>query len=75
MRRTRMLLAGAVVALALSTAGTGTALGQSHDGNHDNEGNGDLAEQCASYNFIEWLLFHHECHGHGGGTVYWPSFG
>lgn len=72
MRRTRMLLAGTAVALALSTAGTGAALAQSHD-EHDNGDNPDLAEQCASYDFFEWLLFHHECHGHGGGTVYWPS--
>jgi hypothetical protein len=68
MRRTRMLLAGGVVALALSTSGTGVALAQSDDDNTD------LAEQCGSYNFIEWLLIHHECHGHDGGPVYWPSF-
>jgi hypothetical protein len=66
MRRTRMMLAAAAVAVSLSAAGPGVALAQEEDP--------DLAEQCASYNFFEWLFFHHECHGHGGGTVYWPSF-
>jgi hypothetical protein len=75
MRRTRMMLAGAVVALSLSTAGTGGALAQTHDDDHSGgEAPSDLAEQCASYSFFEWLIFHHECHGHGGGEVYWPSF-
>jgi hypothetical protein len=59
------MLVGAAVALSLSASGTGVALAQAEDP--------DLAEQCASYSFIEWLLFHHECHGHGGGQVYWPG--
>jgi hypothetical protein len=67
MRRTRMILAAAVVALSLLASGSGVALAQSEE-------DPDLAEQCGSYNIIEWLLFHHECHGHCGGTVYWPSF-
>lgn len=65
MRRTRMMLVGAAVALSLSISGAGVALAQSETP--------DLAEQCGSYNFIEWLFFHHECHGHTG-TVYWPRW-
>jgi hypothetical protein len=75
MSRTRMMLAAGAIALSLSTAGTGAAMAQTHDDDHGGGGGGgDLAAQCASYNFIEWLFFHHECHGHGGGEVYWPSF-
>jgi hypothetical protein len=74
MRRTRMMLATAVVALSLSAAsGTGAALAQAHDDDHGSDDPTDLAEQCRSYNIIEWLLFHHECHGHTTGTPYWPA--
>lgn len=65
MSRKRMMLAAAAVVVSLSTVGTGVAQAQEEDP--------ELAEQCASYNFFEWLLFHHECHGHGGGPVYWPA--
>jgi hypothetical protein len=64
MRRTRMLVAGAAIALSSLTAGTGVALAQTEDP--------ELREQCRSYDLIEWLLFHHECHGHTSGVVYWP---
>lgn len=65
MRRTRMTLAGAAVALSLSVAGTGVALAQTPDP--------ALAEQCRSYSFIEWLLIGHECHGHTPPyIVYYP---
>jgi hypothetical protein len=64
MRRTRMMLAAVVVTLSLSTAGTGVALAQT-----DNS----LQEECAAMSFFEWLLFGHQCHGHGGGPVYWPA--
>lgn len=68
MRRTRMMLAAAVVALSLSISGAGVALAQSQEG-YDPE----LAEQCGSYGFFEWLS-HHECHGHTDPfIVYWPS--
>jgi hypothetical protein len=71
MRRTRMALAATTVALSTLAAGTGIALAQSEP-----EPDPELAEQCGSYNFIEWLLFHHECHGHAPPyIVYWPSFG
>jgi hypothetical protein len=66
MRRTRMMLVGAAAALALSAAGTGIAQAQS-------SGDPELAEQCGSYGFFEWL-FHHECHGHTPPyIVYWPG--
>ena len=68
MRRTRMMLAATAVAVSVLGSGTGVALAQS---NEDPE----LAEKCASYNIIEWLLFHHECHGHAPPyIVYWPSW-
>jgi hypothetical protein len=66
MRRTRMMLAAAAVALSVSAAGTGVALAQAEE-------DPELAEQCGSYNIIEWLIFHHECHGHTPPyIVYWP---
>jgi hypothetical protein len=66
MRRTRMMLAGAAAVLSLSAVGTGVALAQTPDP--------ELAEQCGSYNFFEWLT-HHECHGHTPPyIVYWPSW-
>ena len=72
MRRTRMMLAAAVVALSLSASGTGVALAQTHDHDAD-EPDPNLAEQCKTYDFISWLLFHHECHGHTPPyIVYWP---
>lgn len=68
MTRKRMMLAAAAVALSASAAGTGVASAQS------GEGDPELAAQCASYNIIEWLLVHHECHGHTPPyIVYWPS--
>jgi hypothetical protein len=67
MRRTKMMLAAAAVTVSLSTAGAGVAVAQ------ETPENPDLAEQCASYNFLEWLLFHHECHGHTGDGPYYPS--
>lgn len=74
MRRTRMMLGAAAVALSLSASGTGAAMAQSHDDDHGGEPPTDLAAQCASYGFLEWLLFHHECHGHTPPyEVYWPS--
>jgi hypothetical protein len=73
MRRTRMLVAAAVVALSMSASGTGAALAQSHDDDHGND-DPELAERCHSYNIIEWLLFHHECHGHLTGEPLWPTF-
>jgi hypothetical protein len=67
MRRTRMMLAAAAVALTTLTMGTGIAMAQSNE-------DPDLAEQCASYNFFVWLN-HHECHGHTAPyIVYWPSW-
>jgi hypothetical protein len=71
--RTKIALAAAVVALSLPTAGTGVALAQAHDDDHGGATDPELAEKCGSYNFIEWLLFHHECHGHTTGIVYWPK--
>jgi hypothetical protein len=65
MRRTRMMLVAAAATLALSASGTGIAHAQTEDPG--------LAEQCASYNWIEWLLIHHECHGHTGDGPYYPS--
>lgn len=65
MSRTRMMVAASAVALSTLTAGSGVALAQSEE-------DPELAEQCRSYSLIEWLLFHHECHGHTSGIVYWP---
>jgi hypothetical protein len=66
MTRTKKMLAAAVVAVSLSTAGAGVAVAQAPE-------DPALAEECAAMNFIEWLLFGHQCHGHGGGPVYWPG--
>jgi Spy/CpxP family protein refolding chaperone len=66
MRRTKLMLVGAALALSLSTASAGTALAQAEDP--------ELAEECGAMSFFEWLFFGHQCHGHGGGQVYWPRF-
>lgn len=60
MRRTTMMLVGAVAALTLSVSGAGAALAQGNA----NVAAAEIPEECSTYNFIEWL-FHHECHGHG----------
>jgi hypothetical protein len=73
MRRTKLMMVGAALALSLSASGTGAALAQTHDDDHGAGGDDDLTAACQSYNIIEWLLFHHECHGHGGGEPIWPA--
>lgn len=68
MRRTRMMLAAAGAALTLSISATGVAMAQDQEGYDP-----DLAEECASYGFLEWFT-QHQCHGHFDPyIVYWPS--